>query len=170
MIMGISSPALLAGQTKLANIPRTTTLKASASNIGSKIAEAVSLNNLLYWGARIGVGLGTYHYLTQEMFTTPEGRPESLIGRGSRQFAEAYFGSAPRAYYESAEKYIPLQRELEAKTYQEVQPYYIESAVEKVWAEAEAKAEAYQTYQPYYSNTQTQKSSDIKMPYSPKFM
>jgi len=133
------------------------------------------------WGkklAPIPIAVGTYAYLTQEVYDVPStsptykaGKKESLIGRGARQFGESYFGSGPMSYYEGQKQALPLTKELEADLYQQYAPSYQQVAIENIYSEALAKAQAYQAMQPYYnSDIPITNKSTTKMPYNTRII
>lgn len=154
LILGISTPTVVMGQSGVSSIP----LKwvASAAAIGGTIA-AISQGVGSYLSA-IGSTYGSFVEST---------RPRQELGGlsynqySAQQYGYGYSGGAGQAISENSAAVAEAQR----MAYQEQSPYYIQAAIEKEWATRQAEYYASQAYPMEYGQAQIATPQETLMPY-----
>lgn len=175
MLLGINAPGLILGQSKLAASLRTSrgvgqpssstltsqTLKTGALKSGLQVA-----GQLAKWGAYAYFGVEALKYGMQQL--RPEMVETSAQSSGAWYGPEGMGGAYARGVDMYAQQNAMVMQDAQAQAYQEYSPVYQQASVNKIWAEQQARYEANLQYPTF--PVQTDKTTELKMPYTPKIL
>lgn len=166
VVLGVSTPSLIAGQSKLGlslrgvrgvGKPASQTMKTQAM----KQSGLQVLGQLAKWGAYAYFGTEAMKYAIRNI------RPE--MAETSRAYGYGLLKGESDAYQEAYLRDAPIRSQADAQLYTQNSPTYIAATVNRTWAERKAQYDASIAYPMEYGQATT-KTNTQKMPYTPRII